>query len=237
MIDLGKTKNNYTRKGFVKLGSVFSTAEINAWSDEAERLWTLPEINDSDNFRVDWRCDSNGKRVPERLDPVIDISPLFSHLSQDSRILSVVRHLLGEKPVLFKDKLIIKPPGVDGYPLHQDFAYIDFLGFEGAQQLTVCIAIDATEDTAGPIEFFPDLHHRRLPSPAERPGELDDSEVDVLSGEILTMQPGDMVIFSSLCPHRSAPNKSDSPRRLLFFTYNTESAGDLYETYYRLGKP
>ena len=53
----------------------------------------------------------------------------------------------------------------------------------------------------------------------------------------MTLEAGDMVIFSSLCPHRSAPNRSNSSRRLLFLTYNARSTGDLYDTYYRLGKP
>jgi hypothetical protein len=30
---------------------------------------------------------------------------------------------------------------------------------------------------------------------------------------------------------------TDRPRRLLFFTYNGRSTGDLYATYYRRGKP
>jgi ectoine hydroxylase-related dioxygenase (phytanoyl-CoA dioxygenase family) len=237
MVNLERIKTDYDKKGYVKLPSLFSPQEIKEWQAEADRLWSLPEIGDPENIRVDWRANIHGERVPERMDPVTDISPLFSRLSRDQRILSVVKRLLGEEPILFKDKLIIKPPDVDGYPLHQDFAYIDFLGFEGSQQLATCIAIDPTVDAAGPIEFFPDFHHRRLPSPDTRPGELDKSTLDSAEGEVLNMEPGDIVIFSSLCPHRSDSNRSGSPRRLIFFTYNARSTGDLYATYYRLGKP
>jgi len=235
--NLETLKKIYDQKGYVKVAALFTPGEISAWREEADRLWALPEIADPETFRVDWRKDVQGERVPERLDPVRDISPLFAALSRDPRILSIVHSLLQEEPLLFKDKLIIKPPGVNGYPLHQDFAYIDFLGFEGSQQLAVCLAIDATEPAAGPIEFFPGCHHRRLPSPAERPGELDAAALDSAEGEVVTLEAGDMVIFSSLCPHRSAPNRSNSSRRLLFLTYNARSTGDLYDTYYRLGKP
>ncbi len=237
MTTLETLKTSYDQKGYVRVDSLFSPGEIDAWREEADRLWALPEIAEPEAFRVDWRNDVQGARVPERLDPVTDISPLFANLSRDPRILSIVRGLLQEEPLLFKDKLIIKPPGVKGYPLHQDFAYIDFLGFEGSQQLAVCLAIDATEPAAGPIEFFPGCHHQRLPSPPERPGELDAAALDGTEGEVVTLEAGDMVIFSSLCPHRSAPNRSRSSRRLLFFTYNARSTGDLYDTYYRLGKP
>lgn len=237
MPDLEKMKRDYVQSGYVKISSPFNASNIQNWRDEAKRLWSLPEIEDSDNFRVDSRANLGGKRVPERLDPVIDISPVFAALSQDQRIISIASLLLGEPPILFKDKLIVKPPGVTGYPLHQDFAYIDFFGFEGSQQLAVCIAIDKTEDDSGPIEFFPNLHHRRLPSPAERPGETDEQLLDIKKGQILVMNPGDMVFFNSLCPHRSAPNTSAQSRRLLFFTYNARSSGDFYDAYYRMGKP
>jgi hypothetical protein len=232
-----KMESLYAQDGYVHLPSLFSDQEIQGWRKEAERLWSLPDVNEPNNFRVDWRKTIAGKLVPERLDPVTDISPLFAKLSKDQRILSTANLLLGEDPVLFKDKLIIKPPGVTGYPLHQDFSYIDFFGFEGFQQLAVCIAIDKVDDISGPIEFFPNLHHRRLPSPVERPGETDDRLLDAIKGQILTMEEGDMVFFHSLCPHKSASNRSKANRRLLFFTYNARSSGDFYETYYRMGKP
>lgn len=237
MIELQKMKADYDRDGFVLIPAIFSHGEIECWGAEADRLWSLPEASEAGAFRVDSRATAEGTMVPERLDPVTDISPLFSDLAADERILSVVSFLLGDKPVLFKDKLIVKPPGVAGYPLHQDFAYIEFFGFDGSQQLAVCLAIDKTEPASGPIEFFPNYHHQRLPSPPDRPGETDERCLEMDSGKIVIMEPGDMVIFSSLCPHRSAANFSPSTRRLLFFTYNTHSSGDFYQTYYRMGKP
>jgi ectoine hydroxylase-related dioxygenase (phytanoyl-CoA dioxygenase family) len=236
-VDIQQIKALYAQHGYVHLPSQFSAQEIQGWRNETERLWSLPDVNEPNNFRVDWRATTEGKLVPERLDPVTDISPLFTKLSKDQRILSTAHLLLGEDPVLFKDKLIIKPPGATGYPLHQDFAYIDFFGFEGSRQLAVCIAIDKVVDIAGPIEYFPGLHHRRLPSPITRPGETDERLLGTRTGEIVIMEPGDMVFFHSLCPHRSASNRSKLSRRLLFFTYNARSSGDFYETYYRLGKP
>jgi ectoine hydroxylase-related dioxygenase (phytanoyl-CoA dioxygenase family) len=236
-LDPPALKARYDHCGYVAIRSIFSSDEVESWSAEADRLWHLPEVDDPRSSRVDWRTTIAGTRTAERLDPVTDISPVFQHLSTDQRLLTLAGYLLGEEAILFKDKLIIKPPGVNGYPLHQDFAYIEHFGFEGSQQLAVCIAIDATDVAAGPIEFFPFLHHRRLPSPPGRPGEADEAALDMDSGELLQMEPGDMVIFSSLCPHRSAPNRSGHCRRLLFLTYNARSSGDFYDSYYRTGKP
>ncbi|RLA43412.1 MAG: hypothetical protein DRR06_12170 [Gammaproteobacteria bacterium] len=237
LIDLDGIRAAYDEKGYVQISSIYSATEIQEWKDESKRLWSLPEVKQPDSFRVDHRATIEGNLVPERLDPVTDVSPLFAALALDERILSIIGSILGDFPVLFKDKLIVKPPGVMGYPLHQDFAYIDFLGFEGSMQLAACIAIDKTDSASGPIEFFPGLHHTRLPSPKGRVGEADECAIDISAGCVVEMNPGDMVLFSSLCPHRSAPNRSTMCRRLLFFTYNAQSSGDFYAEYYRMGKP
>jgi hypothetical protein len=39
------------------------------------------------------------------------------------------------------------------------------------------------------------------------------------------MQPGDVALFTAFTPHRSAPNRSDRWRRLLYFSYNAFSDG------------
>jgi hypothetical protein len=44
--------------------------------------------------------------------------------------------------------------------------------------------------------------------------------------EICPTQPGDAVLFDSYVPHQSAPNGTDTPRRVLYVTYNRASDGD-----------
>ncbi len=66
---------------------------------------------------------ADGRKVVERIDPVIDVSALFNDVLQDNRILEPLRQMFGEDPVLFKDKLIFKVPGMRGYEMHQDYAW------------------------------------------------------------------------------------------------------------------
>ena len=40
------------------------------------------------------------------------------------------------------------------------------------------------------------------------------------------VQAGDVVFFDSFAPHASKPNRTDTPRRLLYLTYNLCRAGD-----------
>jgi ectoine hydroxylase-related dioxygenase (phytanoyl-CoA dioxygenase family) len=228
---------DYGRLGYAIVASPFRDDEIESWRTECDRLWALPGVHDASDARVDLRDTVSGRRVPERLDPVIDVSPVFAALSRDDRVLRIVRALLGEEPVLFKDKLIAKTPGTMGYRTHQDFAYIAFLGFPGDRQLAVSIAIDATDAGNGAIEVFGGRHEALLPAPSDDRFLVDERVLDPASAVTLAVEPGDMVILQSLCPHRSAPNRTGEPRRLVFFTYNGVSAGDHYESYYRLGKP
>jgi ectoine hydroxylase-related dioxygenase (phytanoyl-CoA dioxygenase family) len=44
--------------------------------------------------------------------------------------------------------------------------------------------------------------------------------------------PGDAVFFDSFAPHRSGPNNTDGPRRVLYYTYNKASEGDHLAQYY-----
>ena len=40
-------------------------------------------------------------------------------------------------------------------------------------------------------------------------------------------QRGDAIFFDSFIPHRSYPNSTEEPRRVLYVTYNAASAGDI----------
>jgi ectoine hydroxylase-related dioxygenase (phytanoyl-CoA dioxygenase family) len=228
---------DFERLGYALVRSPFDREEIDAWRRECDRLWAAPGVGDASEFRVDLRDTVDGRKVPERLDPVIDASPLFAELSRDGRILGVARALLGDDPVLFKDKLIMKMPQTKGYETHQDFSYVAFLGFSGDRQLAISVAIDATDANNGAIEVFGGYQKQLLPPRAGDGFLVDEGALDQSSAVLLAVEPGDMVILHSLCPHRSAPNDTNEPRRLVYFTYNAVSVGDHYATYYRLGKP
>jgi ectoine hydroxylase-related dioxygenase (phytanoyl-CoA dioxygenase family) len=55
---------------------------------------------------------------------------------------------------------------------------------------------------------------------------------DVPSFRSLPTQPGDAVFFDSFLPHRSAPNPTDTARRVLYITYNLRAEGDQRARYY-----
>jgi ectoine hydroxylase-related dioxygenase (phytanoyl-CoA dioxygenase family) len=107
--------------------------------------------------------------------------------------------------------------------LHQD--YISWDSFP-TSFVTVIVAIDPADADNGATEVFPGYHQQGLMSP--RDGmyhELTGDQVDLSTGVMLDLQPGDVAIFSGYTPHRSSPNRSDQSRRLLHLSYNADSDG------------
>jgi ectoine hydroxylase-related dioxygenase (phytanoyl-CoA dioxygenase family) len=49
----------------------------------------------------------------------------------------------------------------------------------------------------------------------------------------LRLEPGDVAFFGCFMPHRSGPNRTNGPRRLLYLSYNADSeGGDQREKHY-----
>jgi 2-aminoethylphosphonate dioxygenase len=137
--------------------------------------------------------------------------------------LDVVGALYGEPACLFKDKLIFKAPGTPGYALHQD--YISWKSFP-TTFLTAIVAIDAADAANGATEVYAGYHQEGCMTPKDgQYHQLSDEAVAPARSVVLSLEPGDVALFSGFTPHRSAPNRSLQPRRLLYLSYNALSDG------------
>src|SRR5580658_690561 len=214
----------YQADGFLIQREVFTRAEVDELAAEAARLLERKDLIDIDNIRCRWQNHAEtGECRFDCFDPVIDLSPLCHRVACDPRLLGLASAIYGEPACLFKDKLIFKPPGTFGYALHQD--YIAWKSFP-TSFLTVIVAIDPADADNGAAEAFPGYHRRGCMTP--RDGmyhELPANLVDLSKGVILNLQPGDIAVFSGYTPHRSAPNRSQQSRRLLYLSYNALSDG------------
>jgi ectoine hydroxylase-related dioxygenase (phytanoyl-CoA dioxygenase family) len=61
---------------------------------------------------------------------------------------------------------------------------------------------------------------------------LSDNAVAGFQWEPIETASGDLVLFDSYVPHRSAPNLSNVSRRALYATYNKASEGDFRQRYF-----
>lgn len=237
---MNEISERYVNDGYVVKRSVFSGAEIIRYRAEADRLRSDPRFINEKNLRASTREVMTEGRVVDRLDPIVDISPLFKALSRDERIQDFLRSIFGEPAFLMKDKLIWKCPGALGYRCHQDYTGWVELPAPPEAMLTVLIALDASTSRNGALELFRAKHHQYYlekctPTEVLTPSAgLVPDEIAKQWGpsELITLDRGDIVILSSLAPHQSGTNYTDTYRRHIYFTYSASGYGDLYQQYY-----
>jgi hypothetical protein len=231
-ISVENAVEEFQQKGFVKLSGLFNAEEIHAWRDECDRLIKL-EIVSPDNLRTPFK--NPAIPFPEKIDPVVDISPLFKKLAHDERITDLVHAIFQDSPLLFKDKLIYKLPSMNGYGLHQDWAWGWQHLASADDLLSVSLQIDPANKDNGCIELFEGYHDRLVTAAGEERGfnEEERKQLDHSNAHLMETIPGDLLIFHSLTPHQSGKNHTTHPRRSLYLTYNAERAGDLRDAYYK----
>ena len=84
----------------------------------------------------------------------------------------------------------------------------------------------------GCLEFAGGRHKEGLFKQNES-GDMAAEVVNEMTWEPVTANEGDILVFDSYVPHRSAPNLTDTSRRVLFATYNKMADDDKRLDYYQ----
>jgi len=161
------------------------------------------------------------------------------------KLATLIEPLILQPVNLFKDKCNFKHAGGGAFPAHQDITA--YRHFNTRYQVTAAVMLDqavlkngALEmashwDVGTPSEATPRGNLPLLPSHVggHRNGDILDELSKEMVWEIIEAAPGDVLVFDSYVPHRSQANQSSNTRRILFFTFNPASEGDLYYEYYR----
>ena len=222
----------YRRDGWVIVKEILDPADVSACIEESERLWAHVDVDRADP-RIQFRSHLDGGEIMDRIDPLLDVSPFYEALAADPRLTAAVSSLLDGTPIPFKAKLITKRPGTAGYGLHQDYPYWEWLGLAADEYVNATIAFDPFDGSNGTLEFFPGLHRERIPAPSESPFDADESFLQGRPSLLLELAPGDAVLFHSMVPHRSGPNRGTHSRRGIFLTYFSSRHQGLKERYER----
>jgi ectoine hydroxylase-related dioxygenase (phytanoyl-CoA dioxygenase family) len=219
----------YKQEGYLLLRGLFRADEIRRLSMDVDRVCReRTDLIDANNMRVRLKPHhETNESVFEVFDPISDLSPVARAITQDRRILDRLHDLYGQPAELFKDKLIYKPPGVNGASLHQD--WIAWPGFPESF-LTVLLAIDPFTAENGATEVFPRIHTQGYLS--NKDGLYHDVEIgDLPTAPVpLLMDPGDLAIFTCFTPHRAGPNAAAQTRRGYFISYNARADGGQQST-------
>lgn len=193
------------------------TGEVEAWPETPGKAMKYFEASRGD-----------GSRLLQRIENFYPYHDGFRRLCDGPELRGVSSQLLGEEAVLFKEKINFKLPGGAGFEPHQD-AQADW-GKYSNFHLTAMVSIDPCTEENGCLEMVAGHHDRGLIGDLWKP--LTPEQMRGMDFMAVPTAPGDAIFFDSFAPHRSAPNNTTMPRRVLYITYNRASDGDWREPYY-----
>ncbi len=215
----------FKRDGYVLVRGLYTADEIRdiaRWTDEVA---AYPEIPGRYMMYFEQSRLHPGQRLLNRMEDIEPYHEGFSRVFNGDKMKGSIDRLFGEPSVLFKDKINFKMSGGDGFKAHQDVQ----AGWDhyASLHITALVSIDASTVENGCLELAPGHHNSGLIGESWKPLPEDELEYT-----ICPTQPGDAVFFDSFIPHRSGPNLTDKPRRVLYVTYNRLSEGDHRRQYY-----
>lgn len=141
-------------------------------------------------------------------------------------LLDTASMLLGERAVLYKEKINYKLVGGAGFAPHQDAPAYRFVD----THVSCLVAVDDVTIENGCLEVVSGMHAEVLGM--DERGCIREDLVAGFDWIPVPMWAGQTLWFHSRTPHRSGPNTSGSDRRALYPTYNAAREGDLREAYY-----
>ncbi|MDG2114233.1 MAG: phytanoyl-CoA dioxygenase family protein [Actinomycetota bacterium] len=137
-------------------------------------------------------------------------------LSCHPLITDLCHDLVGPNVRLYWDQSVYKKPSnPDEFPFHQDNGYT----FISPQQYLTCwVALTDTDETNGCPWVVPGMHHHGTLAHELTPLGWQCME-DSPDAVPVPASAGDIVIFSSLTPHRTGPNLTDQVRKSYILQY------------------
>jgi 2-aminoethylphosphonate dioxygenase len=218
----------FARDGVLAVGGLFGAramAEIERWTEE---LATAPEAPGRHWVYREQSLLDPARRVLQRIENFFPFHDGFRRLMTRGELVDATAQLLGDAPVLFKDKINFKMPGGDGFKPHQD----QQAGWSGYAPyfITALISIDDATVENGCLEVLPGRHKEGMIGAEWRP--LSEAETPRAEYRPLPTRRGDVVFFGSYAPHASGPNLTAAPRRVLYITWNRAADGDHRLRYY-----
>ena len=224
MILSARQLEDFRRTGCLLVKQLFDAAATAALRRYTDEVMAWPEQPGRHMMYFE-QSSLTGERILCRMEDIEPWHAQFSEMFNGELLKGCCGELFGEEAVLYKDKINFKLPGSGGFKAHQDAQ----AGWDryASLHITALVSIDACTEENGCLELATIPRQDALLGKSWSP--LDE---DALRYTPMPTQPGDTVFFDSYAPHRSAPNNTDSARRVLYVTYNRLSEGDHRRQYY-----
>jgi phytanoyl-CoA hydroxylase len=150
--------------------------------------------------------------------------PRLDALAHDPRLIDVVTRIMEESPILFQDMALLKPPHIGREkPWHQDHAYFDLA--LNALVVGVWVALDEATTENGCMIIAPGSHRQGpVVHFKRRDWQICDTDGNNRHAVAVPLEPGGILLFSSLIQHGTPANISGLRRRAVQFHYRPQSA-------------
>jgi len=213
------------RDGYVVVRRFFDAAttdDLLRWTEELEKA---PEVPGRHWVYHEESLTEPGTRLIQRIENFCPYHAGFDRVVRDGALVRWTGALMGGPVVLFKDKINFKMAGGPGFKAHQDQQA--GWGRYAPLFVTAMVTLDAATLENGCLEMVPGRHREGLIGEEWSP--LDEGAMTYVA---VPTAPGDVIFFDSFAPHASKPNFTNSPRRILYLTYNLARDGDQRSQYY-----
>lgn len=205
--------------------------EIGKWEESVDRWMSFFEMDN-----------------PNQLSRIENFTPYhigFKEFFNSEKILLMMKELMKEEAVLYKERINFKLPGGGPHAAHQDgVAYEQgenaTFNVSTKPYISILISIDEATAKNGCLEVVPnwsldnltvlDMEAPLKESPNYK--KIKQSIEDDLPWIMVPTMPGDAIVFTERLPHRSKPNYSEKTRRIIYGVYNPSSHGDQREKYF-----
>ena len=163
--------------------------------------------------------------VVRKLQRFVGYDARLDALSEHPGLLAALARLMGEKPALFANQAMLKPPRIGREkPWHQDHAYFNLP--MGTCIISAWVALDEAAPENGCMHVIPGSHRDGpVVHFKRRDWQICDTQVATDRIVAVPLKPGGCLLWNGLLHHGSPATRSPNRRRALQLHYVPESAG------------
>ena len=218
--------SRHREHGYVVVRDVFSRADVDPLLAEATRI-CRGELGPIDGLEPVAEHDTDEAVLRRYIACHVahKISPAFSHLLRDERLVATARDLIGPNVKCVHSVLFLKAPGEPGNAWHQDEFFIPS---RDRSITTAWLALDDATIENGCLHVIPGSHRAGVLYPMRRHHDPDLDRAEEAHGfpyspedsVAVELDAGSVVFFNGYLLHGSYPNRSASSfRRSVQFVY------------------
>ena len=227
-------KESYEADGFLVVENLFSDADLSWVRQRTDEIVADPDsapegvgVGREGDTAADRSNEEAANRSVRGTSFLVRFDPVFQRFAVQPKLLEIVRGLLGPKVKVFRDQMLLKPPGGQAKPLHQDQSY--FRVHPEGELVTAWVALDEATSENGCMCYVRGSHTHGIfetTTDPDRPvHHIPDTRGVELRELVSCPVPAGSVIFHhGCCLHSSEENRTDTWRRAVILHYATSRA-------------